>query len=123
MPSAPIGFCPEPGCTERSHGPCRKCRQKRGELRRLTMDKRYGTQRWRRYSQERIAQHPFCVDCRQLAEVTDHVLPVRTHPHLFWEPSNHASRCQACNKVKAKRDAALEPVDGVQPDGPRFVIA
>jgi 5-methylcytosine-specific restriction endonuclease McrA len=47
--------------------------------------------------------------------VTDHIQPVKTHPELFWEPSNHRSLCHACNRRSAETplpSTRPEPSDG-----------
>jgi HAMP domain-containing protein len=98
---APKRYCATLGCATRvDRGHCTEHARKKDAVRRWTKDARYGTQRWRDYSLRRLAEHPFCVDCGRLADVTDHVLPVRTHPDLFFEESNHASRCFGCNQLK-----------------------
>jgi 5-methylcytosine-specific restriction endonuclease McrA len=97
-PTAPLRVCATAGCPNRvTRGHCPEHTRVQRQSRRPT-DPRYGTQRWRRYSAARLVEHPFCVDCGRLAEVTDHVIPVTDRPDLFWEASNHASRCQDCNK-------------------------
>lgn len=102
MPNPLQRFCPgSPTCPHRvsAQQPCPVHGTVARNSRRPT-DPRYGSERWKQYSLRRRADHPFCVDCGRLADVTDHILSVRTHPELFWDESNHASRCTRCNTVK-----------------------
>lgn len=78
-------------------------------LARTPLHPAYGTMRWRRYSQDRLSRHPFCAHCGLLAQVTDHIRPVSTHPELFWESVNHRSLCQRCNAKAAHRPITTPP--------------
>lgn len=90
--------------------------QQVASFRRWDMDKRYGTRQWKAYSTSYRSQHPDCAikaeGCTLVTDVVDHILPVRTHPHLFWEASNHRPACQTCNQWAARRgqmaDAAAD---------------
>lgn len=87
------------GCSVRvKSGYCAACQPPRLALRAPT-DPRYGTQRWRRYSKQRLAEHPFCELCGLLAQVTDHKRPVIEAPELFWDDANHRSLCHSCNRT------------------------
>jgi 5-methylcytosine-specific restriction enzyme A len=113
-----LHVCARHGCPKLTDGTW--CEEHQGEAARN--DKRYGTQRWRLYSQRRLATHPFCANCGLLADVTDHILAVRTHPHLFWVESNHQSLCTTCNTTKGQQDANAPRVNGDEP--PRdYIIA
>jgi 5-methylcytosine-specific restriction protein A len=102
MPDAPLRFCATPQCPNKvKAGHCTQHQRTRREARRFTQDARYGTHRWRLYSRNRLAASPWCVLCGQLAEVTDHIVPVVERPDLFWAEHNHRSLCQACNKRRA----------------------
>ena len=90
------------------YGRCQACRGKQRQVQRSD-DRRYHTQRWRKYSRQRLAQHPWCVLCteRTLAAVTDHVKPTWSHPELFWDEANHQSLCVACNRAKARAEQVM----------------
>jgi 5-methylcytosine-specific restriction endonuclease McrA len=108
MPVAAIGYCPTPGCSTRSQGLCSQHRTARAATYQAKVPALH-TQRWRRYSRQRLAQFPWCVgypsgqhrEAARLAECTDHILPARAYPELVWEPTNHQSLCHDCNRRKA----------------------
>jgi 5-methylcytosine-specific restriction endonuclease McrA len=105
--SPPLRVCAQQGCGTRvSSGYCATCRPTRREHTHAT-DPRYGTMRWRRYSAQRRAEHPFCALCGALAAgqehgvsrgVTDHIIPVTEAPDLFDDPTNHRTLCRRCNR-------------------------
>lgn len=110
MPSAPLRFCLGKRCPARvPHGYCEKCQPTRAEQKAPT-DPRYGTQRWRRYSRARLADHPWCALCPELATVTDHIQPVSEAPDRFWDESNHRSLCHACNRTAYVKHQQQIPV-------------
>ena len=80
---------------------------------RFSEDPRYRTQRWTDYSKAFRTRHPLCAlhleGCTLVAEVVDHIHPVKTHPHLFWEPTNHRPACQHCNQRVALQARATHP--------------
>lgn len=108
MPSAALRFCASPGCSARvPHGYCAAHRQAR-ERDRGTRHARGYDNHWLRLSRQYLAQHPWCVGypqgihpIRVLAEVTDHIVPIKQRPDLRLEPSNWQSLCRACNARKA----------------------
>lgn len=103
MPTAPLRFCAKPRCPARvPYGYCPAHQPTRAEIHR-PLDPRYGTQQWRRYSKQRLAEHPFCVLCPAMAEVTDHIVPVDKAPERFFDESNHRSLCKRCNGREAGR--------------------
>lgn len=64
---------------------------------------------WRRYSKQRLARFPFCVECAHLgkarrAVVTDHVRPHEDDPMLFKDPDNHQSLCKVHHDRKTARE-------------------
>lgn len=69
-------------------------------------DPRYGRKPWKVYRDRFKDAHPFCAikgpGCTLVTDVVDHILPVRTHPHLFDDPSNHRPACQWCNQWVAR---------------------
>ena len=82
-------------------GPKRKPMQARRHK-----EKRYNTTRWRNYRRTFLALSPLCVECGNVAEVVDHITPVRLGG-AFWEPSNHAGMCHACHNAKSGREARI----------------
>jgi 5-methylcytosine-specific restriction enzyme A len=56
---------------------------------------------WTKYSARRLAEEPWCAVCGRLGTVTDHIVPAREAPALFWEASNHQTLCTECNVRKA----------------------
>lgn len=65
---------------------------------------RYNTSQWRRYRRAYLAEHPLCVECGRIAEVVDHVTPVRLGGS-FYEPTNHQALCHQCHNSKSGREA------------------
>lgn len=92
---APLRVCSFSGCYRLvPRGYCEKHRLNQ----RQPTDPRYGTNRWRLYSRQRLLEHPWCVLCHSLAQVTDHIVPVTEAPERFFDPDNHRSLCRACNR-------------------------
>lgn len=107
-----VGFCPRPGCRNRSKGPCEACRQRtqrHHDERRGTRTQRGYDNRWLTFSKARLARFPWCVGfpegfhgaARVLAECTDHRIPLRQRPELKYVESNLQSLCFTCNTRKA----------------------
>ena len=77
-----------------------------------TAHQRGYTYHWARYSQSRLAEHPWCAgypvphppDVRAHACVTDHILPARDRPDLFWDEDNHRSLCSSCHARKTQAE-------------------
>lgn len=64
---------------------------------------------WRKYSQRRLTEHPYCVRCYRLgrlrlAVVTDHIKPHKGDLELFRDPENHQSLCKRCHDSKTRRE-------------------
>jgi hypothetical protein len=96
----PLRVCAFPRCPVRvPRGYCAAHQPTRAESRRPT-DPRYGTMQWRRYSRQRLSEHPWCErpGCDELATCTHHVEPVSVAPDRFWDESNHISACRRCNR-------------------------
>jgi len=84
-------------------------RKAESERYRGTRTERGYTNAWLRYSQRRLAEHPLCERCKTngrytAATVTDHKLPHRGIPDLFWDPTNHQSLCKPCHDTKTARE-------------------
>lgn len=95
MPVAPLQFCRTPGCPIRvTRGHCAKHKRQK-DLARGTKQERGYDRRWELYSQERLADHPYCVGYPHgyhgtktiLAEVTDHIVSAKARPDLFTDPN------------------------------------
>lgn len=110
MPWAPKRPCRWSGCSELTHdGFCpphlslyraTQDRQRDGAGRAL-----YRTSRWRKASQGNLERHPLCVVClakgiTTAATVTDHKVPHKGDPVLFWDPANWQSMCKPDHDVK-----------------------
>lgn len=74
---------------------------------RLTANKRGYDAKWRRYREQYLKQHPFCVMCMAKgkavsATVVDHIKPVVNgqQDKLFWLSSNHQALCHSCHSYK-----------------------
>lgn len=113
---APRGFCATPKCTARVRfGKCPRCR---GVVERVR-DRYRGSRHargydntWGRYSAERLAEYPYCVGYPRavhgertvLADVTDHIVPLRVDPDQHMQDDNHQSLCFACHARKTVDD-------------------
>lgn len=73
---------------------------------RLSRHERGYTNRWARYSKQRLLEHPWCVDCDDegfaaLGRVTDHIVPPQgPNDPLFWAPTNHQTLCERHHNIK-----------------------
>jgi 5-methylcytosine-specific restriction protein A len=106
MPRRAPSPCRHPGCPAlvESGGYCpahRRERDRTHDERRPSSSKRgYGVD-WRRYSRTFLAEHPFCAECGEIAQHTDHKVAVSgPSDSLFWEPTNHQPLCHACHSRK-----------------------
>jgi len=101
--------CRYPGCpalVDVGH-----CDKHRFESRRYDRERGNPTQRgydwrWRKYSKRRLREYPLCAECERhgrvtLAAVTDHVIPIRGDMTLFWDETNHESKCTDCHNRKS----------------------
>ena len=79
-------------------------RRKQSERRETKQDRRYWSGAWRKARAAYIAQHPVCVECGLLANVVDHIRPVRQGGE-FWDSSNWQSMCTPCHNRKSGREA------------------
>lgn len=92
--------CATPGCPALvEHGHCAGHATVREQARGTARQRGYDTT-WARYSRRRLHQFPFCVRCGRLAEVTDHIVPIRLAPERRLDPTNHQSLCADCNRRK-----------------------
>ena len=124
MPVRPKRPCTSPGCRELvDKGRC-PAHQVKAEAQRIVQSQRYDKargsaasrgydSRWATYSKAYRKANPLCVDCLARGILTsvergghvDHIKAVSgPDDELFWEPSNHASRCQPCHSSKTARE-------------------
>lgn len=64
---------------------------------------------WNKESKAHRRANPLCVRCKargkiKLVDLTDHILPTRYFPELFFEPSNWQSLCIGCHALKTRED-------------------
>ncbi len=69
----------------------------RSKVRRL-----YSTSRWKRLRSLILSEHPLCVYCEQVGEITpatvvDHIKPHRGDVDLFWDTNNLQTLCKHCH--------------------------
>jgi 5-methylcytosine-specific restriction endonuclease McrA len=74
-------------------------------------DRRYSTAQWQRLRKAVLARdgHECMIGgprCRGYATTVHHQIPSSQAPELFWEPSNLAAACTACNYAGGSRVAA-----------------
>jgi 5-methylcytosine-specific restriction protein A len=127
VPSAPLRYCAEPGCPERTatHRCVQHQKAKRDyEQRFQSGGGKYGRP-WRRATQQWIAADPdtraWCTHCKAegkdvLGEETDHIRPHRGDQALFWDEANWQRLCRRHHSMKT----AQEVREGFQPG--RYVI-
>ena len=71
-------------------------------------DPRYNTRTWRKYREAWLRRHPLCVECGDVAQMVDHIQPVRLNPlRDFYDDTNHASMCHRCHNAKRGRESHL----------------
>lgn len=133
MPKRPKRPCSKPGCKELvDKGRCAAHQvaadvQRKAEVRRYDQERGTAAQRgydarWTWYSRQYRKENPLCVDCLARGILTsvehgghvDHIKAVSgSDDPLFWEPSNHASRCHSCHSAKtAREDGAFGNMKG-----------
>jgi hypothetical protein len=134
MPSAPLPFCPHPGCSQRSRGPCAEHRAQRHQhidAQRGSRHARGYDSRWVRFRaaffQLLIARHviPMCGArlsgvpttrslCAQQHRMTfedlhlDHDPPLqdweRNDPSRVCDPQRVGFLCAACHTIATRQD-------------------
>lgn len=63
----------------------------------------YSTPAWRAFRQAVLAARPFCVDCGNLAQDVDHIVPIREAPERAFDPTNCAPRCHPHHSARTSR--------------------
>lgn len=110
MPRRAAKPCAAPGCPVlvRRHSRCEKHRRRVWQddaRRRGTARERGYTHQWEKASARHKAQNPLCVTCLREGRsepvfVTDHIVPHRGDPLLFWDETNWQSLCKTHHDAK-----------------------
>lgn len=92
------GYCPR-------HQRQRWRSEKRDALERTPDEQAfYKSRAWRKARLGQLTSEPLCRNCGRLAQMVDHVVPLRNGgPH--FDPSNLQSLCHSCHNVKRGREA------------------
>ena len=69
-------------------------------------DKRYNTTRWRKARRTFLLYNPLCTACNRLANVVDHINPVRLGGD-FWDSNNWQPMCSTCHNRKSANERLL----------------
>ena len=69
---------------------------------RKVKEKRYNTRRWRSLRAVFMANNPVCVTCSRLANVCDHITPVRQGGSFWFGPFQ--ALCTHCHAVKSGKE-------------------
>lgn len=122
MPHAMKRPCASPGCGRLAEGRlCRDCQAKQpAQPGRPTAAQRGYGYRWQKASRGFLQAHPLCADpdgrhpdSVVAATVTDHRIPHKGDPGLFWDPNNWQPLCADCHNHKTLREGSfgrpLEP--------------
>ena len=85
-----------------------RARNRRHDAMRGTASERGYDAEWRRESSTYLLQHPYCAECARhgratLANLVDHMIPIRRAPHLRLERSNWQSLCTPCHSSWKQR--------------------
>lgn len=121
MPNKPRRPCRRAGCPALVTGDRGFCEQhsaadwrEQDRRKRETRpeDKRfYDSALWRAAREQQLRASPFCKECGRMAEMVDHVVPLR-HGGEPTNPSNLASLCHRCHNVKRAHERRLVPNAG-----------
>ena len=116
MPKRPKKSCNQVGCPELIEAGKRYCekhkKQRHANYNKYGRDKQTAKlydDRWRKASKRFLTVNPLCVKCKEegkeegkvrRATVTDHVVPHKGDPLLFWDESNWQALCKSCHDRK-----------------------
>ena len=91
--------------------PCRSEKETtyRDSPERARLNKFYASPLWRRLSQRVRRETPLCVRCTTqgltvVADIVDHILPVRTHWDKRFDKTNLQPLCHSCHNKKTASD-------------------
>ena len=68
----------------------------------------YNTQAWRNVSKRFRLENQTCKICEKwykrttIAQIVDHIIPVRERPDLLFNPSNFQALCKVCHREKTR---------------------
>jgi 5-methylcytosine-specific restriction protein A len=79
-------------------------RKRKAMHERRHQEKRYNASTWRKYRKAFLSRNPLCVECGRVAEVVDHITPVRLGGD-FWDERNHQPLCHRCHNSKSGRES------------------
>ena len=108
-PFAPKHPCSYPGCSTLTQSArCylhRKQEQREYDRRRGYAAARGYNREWRIASKSYLERNPLCVGCMKkrrvvAATITDHIVPHKGDPALFWDPGNWQALCRSCHSRK-----------------------
>ena len=108
VPKLPLKHCAYGPCSVKvpvGTSYCPEHSRQKSREHRSTQHPGYNQHRWQKYRDEYKAEHPFCIQCKALTQVVDHIIPTWVRPDLFYEESNHQPMCFRCNRLKADEDA------------------
>lgn len=122
MPIAPLRYCVEPGCTEKSDAiRCRSHSQQQERMRGSAASRGYNG-KWRSLRQRWLGDRPFCgdrcsgrsgqhslcasTDSETLGTVVDHIVPHRGNQVLMWDENNLQTLCLTCHNRKSASEGS-----------------
>jgi 5-methylcytosine-specific restriction enzyme A len=114
LPEAPKRF--DPLQAARAAGLIKRTPRQESDERRGNASERGYDGRWAKYSRGRRkhAEHALCCCCQanghiRASSLTDHIIPARRRPDLFWHKPNHQDLCDWChNTIKKTLEARYD---------------
>jgi len=64
----------------------------------------YNQRKWKQASKQYLAANPWCSQCGQPAEVTDHIEPHRGDLAKFWDVTNWQALDAKCHNQKTQKE-------------------
>lgn len=118
MPAAPLTVCSKPGCgllrrrneaCARGHGP--KTAKAESDRARGSFRQRGYSSAWDALSKAWRFEHPLCAPCERegrvtVAEMVDHIVPVKQAPERLLDRSNLESMCLEHHARKSAIDGS-----------------
>jgi 5-methylcytosine-specific restriction protein A len=109
MPSAPLRYCAEPGCPERTaNSRCPRHMTEQRRVRNVTYDERlYRQKKWLDLRLDVIGERPECEDrgpnCRILSQEVHHKVKRTDDLGLFYDRDNLMALCRPCHSERTSR--------------------
>mgnify|MGYP001191786089 CR=1 FL=1 len=69
---------------------------------------------WSRYRKWYLRHNPFCVTCGRMADLVDHIRPMR-YGGSRMDTANHQALCRECHATKSKAEEAVARANGWVP--------